>query len=690
MAPRSDATTRVATAARQAHGTHAAKQAERRGPIRILCLKLDHIGDLLIAAQALMLLRKSFADAHITLLCAPWNVGLAQRLGIADEIHAVSFFAQNSLEDEDRAIAEARRAALVVLLQGLRLASFDIAIDLRRDEDTRELLKLFDARIRAGFGDLAAFSYLDIALPFTRHGPADGVTKLRLGPADLDSAASHRISSAGLHLTRQMAEVDLAIETDVLWSPAEDGKPDNRLLGVALARIDVRGPAANGRVSPVPRDAMIFGAGWLDWEPWGRWSNASTANLTFRFPVDGDVAQIEVRAQGHTSESHPAARVRVRGGDGTAEHRFTNGEEAATISLTCRPRIMLPTAASEPFLMRGGRYGGTLWLHVAPEASWRPLKLTIRGARLGHVLARLEMPEKLEAFGDLAFPFEVEIKDSAEPILLQLEAQAPDRGDGIAIRRLELDWLQGGYPEMPMVHMESQLMDLAAMVALRFADGLARPTREIATRLIQPRPGSTAAATVRQLRRRKRRGWPFRAAGKIIGIGIGANKETKLWPLAHFAELCRRLLGREEVTLAFIGGPQEAEAIATLMRELNANDRLIDLCACCKIEDLGEVLGQLDGYIGLDTGTTHFAGRVGLPTVAIFGAAHDPREWGPVGPTSGWATAEIACASCFKSTALHCPIDVACMSGLTPDAVWPMVETLLFDNGSRACERAEA
>lgn len=650
---------------------------------RILCLKLDHIGDMLIAAPALMLLRKSFAAAHITLLCAPWNVGLARRLGVADEIHAVSFFAQNSLEDEDRSIAEARRAKLVADLQGLRLAPFDLAIDLRRDEDTRELLKVFDARILAGFGDLATFSYLDVALPFARHGPSAGASTLRLLPNDLKGTIGHHISDRGLHLSRRLAEVHLRIETDTVWPPSDDGEPDTRMLGAALWRIDVGFPndAAGSAPSPLPRDGMLFGAGWLDWEPWGRWSNAAVAHVALQFPAACDTARLEVRVQGHTSSSHPAALVRLitRFDEVAAERRFAAGEEPATIALTCRPQLLLPTVRSEPFLMRGGRYGGVLHLHVAEIAQWRPLRLSIRGARLGHVLARLDLPERIARAGNIAFPFEIEIKDAAEPILIQIETDQPDHDERVAITSLELNWLQGGYPELPSAHMETQLTDLAAMVALRYAPDLIKATDEISARLTRAGAGSSATAAVSALKRHKNAGWPFRRPRKIIGIAIGANKETKLWPIPHFAELCRNLLSRTRASLVFIGGPQEAEAVKALGDELAAPDRLIDLCACCRIEDLGEVLGTLDGFIGLDTGTTHFAGRVGIPTVAIFGAAHDPREWGPVGETSGWAVADMTCANCFLAAARHCPNGVACMSGITPETVWQMVAALIPD-----------
>ena len=67
-------------------------------------------------------------------------------------------------------------------------------------------------------------------------------------------------------------------------------------------------------------------------------------------------------------------------------------------------------------------------------------------------------------------------------------------------------------------------------------------------------------------------------------------------------------------------------------------------------------------------------GRVRVPTLALFGAAHDPRVWGPVGAGSAWVVEEMACASCFLAEARQCAINVACMDLLSPDRVWPLVE----------------
>jgi hypothetical protein len=50
-------------------------------------------------------------------------------------------------------------------LRDICRGSYDIALDLRLDEDTRFLLKHIDAATKCGVGSLACHPFLDIALP---------------------------------------------------------------------------------------------------------------------------------------------------------------------------------------------------------------------------------------------------------------------------------------------------------------------------------------------------------------------------------------------------------------------------------------------------------------------------------------------------------------------------------------------
>jgi ADP-heptose:LPS heptosyltransferase len=126
---------------------------------KILILKLDHLGDFLIGLPALTSVRAMFPKSQITLICGPWNIPTARALGVVDEIRSFEFFPENAkgwggdpIEDVDRfrQVCEGR---------------FDIALDLRVDEDTRPLLRHVNAALRCGIGMRSRHPYLNVALP---------------------------------------------------------------------------------------------------------------------------------------------------------------------------------------------------------------------------------------------------------------------------------------------------------------------------------------------------------------------------------------------------------------------------------------------------------------------------------------------------------------------------------------------
>jgi len=132
---------------------------DSRGGRRLLVLKLDHYGDFVIGLPALKRLREAFASDHITLVCGSWNVELARRLDVADEVRTYNFFLENSALWNGQPFESVQRFCEVCR------GSFDIALDLRVDEDTRFLLGHVDAGTRCGIGLRARHPFLDIVLP---------------------------------------------------------------------------------------------------------------------------------------------------------------------------------------------------------------------------------------------------------------------------------------------------------------------------------------------------------------------------------------------------------------------------------------------------------------------------------------------------------------------------------------------
>ncbi len=126
---------------------------------RILLLKLDHLGDFLIGLPALLRLRAIFPKAHLTLICGPWNIKTARDLQVVDELRSYEYFPENAQNWGGDAIEDLDRFREVCK------GRFDIALDLRVEEDTRPLLRHVDAALRCGIGVRSRHPYLHVALP---------------------------------------------------------------------------------------------------------------------------------------------------------------------------------------------------------------------------------------------------------------------------------------------------------------------------------------------------------------------------------------------------------------------------------------------------------------------------------------------------------------------------------------------
>jgi ADP-heptose:LPS heptosyltransferase len=142
-----------------------ARAAELPRDMRIIILKLDHLGDFVVALPALEQLRTAFQEANITLVCGSWNRPWAEQCGLFDNVVTFDFFAPTNVEG--RGPGEAQFESF----RALPLGSYDLAVDLRHDPDTRLLLAEVEAKFRVGFCApfAAGGNCLDIALPDTEN-----------------------------------------------------------------------------------------------------------------------------------------------------------------------------------------------------------------------------------------------------------------------------------------------------------------------------------------------------------------------------------------------------------------------------------------------------------------------------------------------------------------------------------------
>ena len=128
---------------------------------KVLVVRMDHIGDLVLSLPSLATIRKLYPNAEVTLLVGKWTEELARLIDVVDKVLAFSpsWFSKgndrNDLKD------------VIRLIKKLRAKEFDLAIDLRGYFHNILLLHFSKVKFIAGYGITGGGPLLDYEKEFT-------------------------------------------------------------------------------------------------------------------------------------------------------------------------------------------------------------------------------------------------------------------------------------------------------------------------------------------------------------------------------------------------------------------------------------------------------------------------------------------------------------------------------------------
>ncbi len=125
------------------------------------------------------------------------------------------------------------------------------------------------------------------------------------------------------------------------------------------------------------------------------------------------------------------------------------------------------------------------------------------------------------------------------------------------------------------------------------------------------------------------------ALWRRVGIQPGASYTKKQWSAEGFAQVADTLAG-DGFEIVLLGGPDETEASREVARRMRA--RAVDLTGATKLRETMGVLAHLSLFIGNDTGVSHIAAGLGVPTIGLFGPT-PAHKWGNQGPRDAILTA---------------------------------------------------
>ncbi len=129
---------------------------------RILILRPDHLGDVLLATPAMRAIRQRFPSAHLACAIGPWSATALAGCTYVDELIEIDlpWFCRFPHRTHLRTLSRSLRA--------IRRRRFDLAIDFRADPRSLAILWLSGAPRRVGFAAAGGGFLLTDVVPYRR------------------------------------------------------------------------------------------------------------------------------------------------------------------------------------------------------------------------------------------------------------------------------------------------------------------------------------------------------------------------------------------------------------------------------------------------------------------------------------------------------------------------------------------
>jgi ADP-heptose:LPS heptosyltransferase len=170
----------------------------------------------------------------------------------------------------------------------------------------------------------------------------------------------------------------------------------------------------------------------------------------------------------------------------------------------------------------------------------------------------------------------------------------------------------------------------------------------------------------------KERGLTPEERSKVIVLHPGSGSKKKVWPLDRFVSLARILQDRFGSKILILFGPAEGSEVERVFEGMDPQASI--QVKGLSLLELASVMNGCRLFIGNDSGISHMASALGIPTIAIFGPT-DPRVWSPRGEKVWVVRKETPCSPCNRERILQCT-EIGCLKGIGIEEVLEELEKM--------------
>lgn len=147
------------------------------------------------------------------------------------------------------------------------------------------------------------------------------------------------------------------------------------------------------------------------------------------------------------------------------------------------------------------------------------------------------------------------------------------------------------------------------------------------------------------------KGLTMEERSRVIILHPGSGSKKKVWPLERFQNLARYLQEHLGGKILIVLGPAEGPEVQKIFEGMSLSAFFV-----AKGLSLLQMASVIEGcrlFIGNDSGISHMAAALGLPTLTIFGPT-DPVVWSPRGENVWVVRREVPCSPCPQERFFLC------------------------------------
>jgi ADP-heptose:LPS heptosyltransferase len=156
---------------------------------------------------------------------------------------------------------------------------------------------------------------------------------------------------------------------------------------------------------------------------------------------------------------------------------------------------------------------------------------------------------------------------------------------------------------------------------------------------------------------------------QVLILAPGSGAREKNWPARSFAAVAEWWREQRGGECLVILGPVEEErgGFEPLVRQYKTARNLT-------LAELAALIARGDLYLGNDSGISHLAAALGIPTLSLFGPSN-VKKWRPQGERVRIINRMLECAPCAIAVMKHCG-HRSCLSALEPAEIIQQLQTM--------------